>query len=237
MEDETVTTGRRDIALLLGDERGCSYLPAERASTLVVAPDAPIDDDTYARLLQAGFRRSGEMLYRPYCRNCAACVPVRVEVAGFRPDRAQRRCLRLNADLEVTLLPAGWREDHFALYRDYLAARHGGGGMDNPDAASFLGFLTSHWARTAFHEFRRDRRLVAVAVTDHLPEAASAVYTFFDPELERRGPGTHAVLHQIDHARRHGQRYLYLGYSIAECRNMRYKERFRPQRLGPRGWA
>jgi arginine-tRNA-protein transferase len=73
-----------------------------------------------------------------------------------------------------------------------------------------------------------DGRLAGVAVTDLLPHGLSAVYTFFDPDLSARAPGTFAVLAQVETARQLGLPFLYLGYWIGEARKMAYKERFRP---------
>ena len=69
---------------------------------------------------------------------------------------------------------------------------------------------------------------MGVAVTDVLPNALSAVYTFFDPGQSARSPGTFAILWQIAEAHRRGLAHLYLGYWIGACRKMSYKERFRP---------
>ena len=69
---------------------------------------------------------------------------------------------------------------------------------------------------------------MAVAVTDVLPNALSAVYTFFDPTLGRFSPGVFAILWQIDEARRRGLKHLYMGYWIADSKKMRYKDQYRP---------
>lgn len=206
----------------------CSYLPGRKAVTLFADPRFPKNSRLYAALSLYGFRRSGEHLYQPYCPRCRACVPVRIPVADFRPTRAQRRTLRRNRDLTVRALPARFSEEHFELYCRYLAARHAGGGMDNPTPESYMNFLTAAWADTVFFEMRLKNRLAAVAVSDRFPEAMSAVYTFFDPELSRRSLGRYAILYQIDAARRAGWRWLYLGYWIADCAKMQYKDEYQP---------
>ncbi len=51
-------------------------------------------------LLLRGWRHFGRALFRPRCRGCSACTPIRVDVARFRPDRSQRRAWNRNhADL------------------------------------------------------------------------------------------------------------------------------------------
>lgn len=207
---------------------GCSYLPGRDAVTLFADPSIPKTPQLYATLSAYGFRRSGEHLYRPRCPHCSACIPVRVPVADFVPDRAQRRTWQRNRDLDVTARPASFDPEHFALYASYLKARHAGGGMDNPTIESYMDFLTATWSETVFYEMRLGTRLAAVAVVDHMPEALSAVYTFFDPALSRRSLGRYAVLYQIGLARREGLRWVYLGYWIRDSRKMRYKDEYQP---------
>jgi arginine-tRNA-protein transferase len=119
-------------------------------------------------------------------------------------------------------------QEHFDLYRRYTRLRHPGGGMDTDEPAQYRGFLISPWADTRFVEFRKEGRLLAVAVTDVMNQGLSAVYTFFDPDEPRRSLGVYAVLWQIDYARREGLPWVYLGYWIAETAKMSYKTRYRP---------
>lgn len=221
----------RQLALYLTAEHPCSYLEGLRARTLFVDPLARLSTAAYQALVDQGFRRSGSHVYRPACRGCAQCVPVRIPVRDFRPDRSQRRNWGRNApDLRLVDAPAAFDPAHFGLYLRYLASRHPDGSMaDDTSMESYRRFLVDPWGgETHFLELRLAERLVGVAVTDRLLHGLSAVYTFFDPELAERAPGTLAVLAQIEVARRLGLPYLYLGYWIGACRKMAYKDRFRP---------
>ncbi|WP_373508057.1 arginyltransferase [Thiocapsa sp.] len=221
----------RNLALYLTGEHACSYLPGRRARTLFVDPTARIDSATYQVLVDQGFRRSGAHVYRPACRGCAACVPVRVPVADFAPDRSQRRNRRLNsAELSLVDTPAAFKQSHFDLYRRYLGERHPQGSMaDDASEESYRRFLVERWGGSSrFIELRLGEQLVGVAVTDILEQGLSAVYTFFDPTISERSPGTFAILGQIEAARRIGVPYLYLGYWLRDSPKMRYKDRFRP---------
>ncbi|HTL15215.1 MAG TPA: arginyltransferase [Thermomonas sp.] len=217
----------------------CGYWPDREARDLVLDPRDPRLPALYPLALDWGFRRSGDILYRPGCAGCRACVAVRVPVAEFAPDRGQRRCLRRNADVEARVVPAVRTAEHLALYRKYLAARHRGGGMDDHGAPEFDQFLVGSWNDGRFLELRErgSHRLLAVAVTDLLPDALSAVYTFYDPDEGARGLGTLGVLRQVEWARRDGRCQLYLGYWIAGHPKMDYKRRFRPlEGFDGRGW-
>ena len=225
------STGQgRPIALYLTGEHECSYLPDRSARTLFVDPLARINAPTYQSLLEQGFRRSGSHIYRPACRDCRACISLRIPIYAFAADRSQRRNVRTNAaTVRVRDRHPTFDPEHFDLYRRYLLARHPDGAMAEGTADNYRDFLIDPWGgETRLLEFRLGERLMAVAVTDVTPGGLSAVYTFFDPALSARSPGTFAILCQIEAARGLGLPYLYLGYWIEDCRKMNYKTRFRP---------
>ncbi len=125
-------------------------------------------------------------------------------------------------------MPAAFTDEHFALYRRYISARHAGGDMDVSNPEQYRDFLLSSWADTWCYEFRLGQRLLAVGVIDRLAQGLSAVYTFFDPDYAERGLGTFAVLWEIADAQKRGLPWLYLGYWIEECPKMSYKNQFSP---------
>lgn len=221
-------TSNASIRVYQTAEHTCGYWHDRVARDLVLDPHDAQLPEVYASALAMGFRRSGAHVYRPHCPGCRACVALRLTAAEFVPDRSQRRCLRRNADIQMAIAPARRTPEHFALYKRYLRHRHPGGGMDHAAPEDFDLFLSCPWSPTRFLELRAGGRLLGVAVTDVLPDALSAVYTFFDPDEAARGLGTCAILRQLQWAREAGLRYLYLGYWIAGHPKMDYKTRFRP---------
>ena len=219
------------LRLFHAGEHACGYWPERSARDLVLDPHDPRLLDVYPRALTWGFRRSGDLVYRPHCRACRACVAVRIPVDDFVPNRSQRRCLARNADVEARVLPAERNDERFALYQRYLHARHRDGGMDGHGTAEFEQFLIGSWSQGRFLELRADGRLLAVAVTDLVDDAMSAVYTFYDPDDASRGLGTLAILRQLEWAQRDGRRHLYLGYWISGHGKMDYKRNFRSLEL------
>ncbi|NOQ94045.1 MAG: arginyltransferase [Methylophaga sp.] len=204
----------------------CSYLDDQMARNIYPDPNKPMTYSLYSHLIQHGFRRSGNIAYRPYCSDCNACVPVRINIQQFTLSRSQRRCLKRNQNLTITHHPATFNDEHFELYCRYLSARHLNGGMDNPTKESYLNFLTSDWGNTSFIEIRSESKLIAVAITDYVDNALSALYTFFDPNMAQYSLGTYAILQQINIAQKQGLSWLYLGYWIKDCQKMQYKQNF-----------
>jgi leucyl-tRNA---protein transferase len=218
------------LSLYLTASRPCAYLPGREERVLFVDPRAPMSGPLYESLLAKGFRRAGRFVYRPACDSCQACVPVRLDVNHFLPNRSQRRNYTRNLDLILSDRPATFDPEHFTLYAAYIRHRHPGGGMaDQLTPETYQNYLIQPWGgETRLLETRLGERLIALAVTDRLPHALSAVYTFFDPEIAARAPGTHAILEQIGLAQSLELDYLYLGYWIRDCRKMAYKDKFQP---------
>lgn len=209
----------------------CSYLPDEQATTLFLDPSQPMDAGVYADLSELGFRRSGDHLYRPHCQRCNACVPARIPVERFEPGRQHKRIFKRNVDVTVTAARPRYTDEYFELYRRYIEQRHADGDMYPPSREQFSTFLVRDLPFSKFFEFRTGSRLLAVAVTDLLPNGLSAVYTFYEPDEERRSLGRFAILWQINEALRLGLNAVYLGYWIKNCKKMNYKTQYRPIEL------
>lgn len=225
------------IRLFATHPHRCSYLEGEEATTVFVDPSQRMSGKLYGRLSELGFRRSGAHVYRPQCASCAACVPARIPVSRFTPSRQQKRCWKRNQDLSIATLSSIDTDEHYQLYARYISKRHHDGDMYPPTREQFRSFLTSEWGVTRYLEFRLDSQLMGVAVCDQLDNALSAVYTFYEPEMNQRSLGTFGILLQIHVAQEKELDFVYLGYWIENCDKMNYKTQFRPlEILNNRSW-
>lgn len=219
------------IPLFLSEEQPCSYLDDEVAQPVFVHPAFAISTAIYSELVQQGFRRSGDNVYAQNCPNCSACIPVRLKVAGFKPNRSQKRCWQKNSNTQVAIKPAEFNRQHYDLYLRYQSVRHQGGTMQNSTKSEYIHFLKSAWCNTAFVEFTINGELAAIAVVDQLDNALSAVYTFFDPKFASYSLGIYAVLWQIEWAKQQQKEFLYLGFWIKACKKMSYKSDYQPLQI------
>jgi arginine-tRNA-protein transferase len=216
----------------------CPYLEnrvERRVVTELIGRDAEHMNDTLSR---AGFRRSHGVAYAPICRDCDACLAVRVRVDEFAPSRSQRRVWKLNQPLVAREHPPVVTTEQFELFALYQKSRHGDGDMAKMDFHDYRALVEDTPVRTSLVEFRDARhRLVATCLLDRLGDGLSAIYSFFDPELYRHSLGIYMILWLIEHARFLSLPFAYLGYWIAESPKMSYKAAFRPlEAYSPEGW-
>ena len=205
----------------------CPYVPGREERKLIVELAGSAAPEFYDELSRAGFRRSHRFAYRPACRSCAACVPVRIAVEHFAHTRSTRRVRNLNGVLAGRLLTPRASVEQFELFFAYQRSRHCDSDMAAMSYADYRGMVEDSAARTAIVEIREPGgALVAVSLIDRLDDGISAVYSFYDPAHHRRSLGTWCILWLVEECRRVGLAHVYLGYWIAESPKMAYKARF-----------
>lgn len=207
----------------------CPYLEdhEERKLWTLLGPD---DAATLDGLTRAGFRRSGRLVYRPACAGCVECRPARIPLDGFAPSRSQRRAVKRNGDLAMTLAAPRASDEHFALFSRYVAARHADGGMADMTREEFARMIEENTGAAQLVEWRDGAgALIAACLVDRLACGVSAVYSYFEPGAPAsRSIGTAIIASLAIWGAKLGAPHLYLGYWIPASPKMAYKGRFRP---------
>ena len=171
----------------------CPYLPGQeerKVFTHLVGERAPELNNLFTH---GGFRRSQSIAYRPACERCRACVSVRVIADEFQPTRNMRRVLERNADMAGEMRVAVPTAEQYSVFRAYLDARHGDGGMADMTVLDYAMMIEDSHVTTRLIEYRRrgsatppgDGELLGVALTDLLNDGLSMVYSFYEPEPEQ----------------------------------------------------
>ncbi|WP_435168722.1 arginyltransferase [Falsirhodobacter sp. 1013] len=204
----------------------CPYLDGRMERKLFTALQGEHAQRLNDGLSKQGFRRSQNVLYRPSCAECSACLSARIRVADFQPSRTQRRVLKRNAALRRNPTAPWATEDQYALFRRYLDARHADGGMADMDIFEFAAMIEETPIRSRVVEYGSDDGLAAVCLTDVFDDGLSMVYSFYDPDLVDQSLGSFLILDHVNIAREAGLPYVYLGYWVPGSRKMGYKANY-----------
>lgn len=212
----------------LSQQFSCSYLPEQQEQLLVILDQNCYSPEHFEGLLELGFRRSGDQIYRPHCPKCNACESLRLPVKQFNASKSQKRKWNKLSDEFRIEINQQEQPNYYPLYEKYISLRHQDGSMYPPNHLQYESFLFCQWLPITFIELWHLDKLIAVAVTDTMPSSLSAIYTFFDPDYEHYSLGTIMILAQINYARETHRQHLYLGYQIDSCKKMRYKSHYKP---------
>ena len=209
----------------------CGYISKREARSIVATPYKRINKKNYGHLIKRGFRRSGQYVYKPDCKECTACIPIRLNVNNFILSKSQKRVKKSLKDLTVKVLPLEFNEEHYKLYVKYQKNRHRLQNQSEDDISDYNDFLIRSNVDSKLLEFRIDEELKLVTIIDVVEDGISAVYTFFDSETPKKSFGTYSILWLLEWCKNKNEQYIYLGYWIGESQKMRYKTNFKPYEL------
>ena len=239
MTDQTPETTQ----LFLTAAMPCPYLPGKQERKLFTHLSGRRASSLHHLLSENGFRRSQNLIYRPACEGCNACQSVRIVANDFQPSGRFRRVLRANDDIAIEVRPTTATSEQYDLFKRYLESRHAGGGMNQMSFVDYEYMVEDTPVQSVLVEYRLrdhpDNTLVAVALTDVMPDGLSMVYSFYDPELAHRSMGTFLILDHIAQVRSAALNYVYLGYWVKESPKMAYKALYKPLQVqrGTLGWC
>ncbi|NOD83108.1 arginyltransferase [Ruegeria sp. HKCCD6119] len=206
----------------------CPYLDGRMERKLFTALQGEGAEQLNNSLSQQGFRRSQNVLYRPSCTDCAACLSARIDVSAFRRTKSQKRAVKRNGYLQRRATSPWATDEQYELFRRYLDTRHADGGMADMDVFEFAAMIEETPIRSQVVEYADPETgdLIAVSLTDVLDDGLSMVYSFYDPNQPQNSLGTYMILDHIEIAREAGLPYIYLGYWVPGSPKMGYKAKF-----------
>ncbi len=210
----------------------CPYLENKVERKLFTALYGSNSSRLNNSLSKQGFRRSQNVLYRPSCSNCSACMSARIPSKDFSPSKSQKRILSKNEDIVRVINPPLATDPQYELFKNYISKRHSNGGMSDMDSDDFTSMIEETNVESKLIEYyiKRDAtlELVGFSLVDILDDGISMVYSVFDPELRNRSLGTYMILDHSNLALEMNLNFVYLGYWVKGSSKMDYKRRFSP---------
>ena len=214
----------------------CNYLEKQQEQLLIILDDRLQNNHSYTWLMDQGFRRNNNQIYRPHCPHCSQCQSIRVLVEQFSLSKSQKRLVNRNANFKICI-STETKPSYYALYEHYINTIHHDGSMSPATVEQYSSIITNNITEQLFIETWDEEKLISVAVTDCLEDALSAVYTFYHPDYRKFGLGVLSIINQIKLSQELNKPFLYLGYQNDDCQKMNYKNRYFPhQRLVGNSW-
>ena len=210
----------------------CPYLDNQVERKLFTALYGTNSSRLNNSLSKQGFRRSQNVLYRPSCANCSACMSARISSSEFNPSKSQKRILSKNSDIVRVVNPPLATDAQFDLFKQYITARHPNGGMSDMDADDFTAMIEETNVESRLIEYYAKKNgeleLISFSLVDILDDGISMVYSVFNPDFKEKSLGTYMILDHNALALEMGLHYVYLGYWVKGSTKMDYKKRFSP---------
>jgi arginyl-tRNA--protein-N-Asp/Glu arginylyltransferase len=220
-----------EIQFYVTTEYSCGYINGQDAQSIVATPYKNVNSKNFNSFMSKGFRRSGQYVYKPNCKDCSACIPIRVLASNFNVSRSQKRLKKYLDNLSVKLLPLTFNEEHYNLYVNYQNKRHQNNDGAEDNVADYNDFLIKSNVTSRLVEFRLNNQLKMVTIIDIINDGISAVYTFYDCSDQKLSLGTMSIIWLLELCKEEKLSFLYLGYWIHESQKMKYKTNFKPYEL------
>lgn len=187
-----------------------------------------VTPEQYDFLLAHAWRHFGSHFFRYnfgiYEDEIRRVIPLRIRLSDLKISKSQRRVLRRNADLKVSIGPYNITTETHQLFEYHK--RRFKTGVPN----SIYDFIARDAASSPTELLEisvRDRgKLVAASFFDLAERSVSAIYGCFDPEETRRSLGIFTMLKVMDHATQLGLEFYYHGYAYEGSSFYDYKKHF-----------
>jgi arginine-tRNA-protein transferase len=189
-----------------------------------------ISENEFEYLLAHGMRHFGDYYFRPRCRACHECIPIRLRTEDFQMNRSQKRALKSCESVQIKVGVPRYSPEKFAIYLQHKK-------RFNPlqdDVEDEQNFRLSFYVHTPFgieFEYYRNGKLIGAALADVTRKSFSAIYTFYVQSDIRQSLGTFSILKQIEFAKQRKIKFFYLGYFIEKNKSLAYKANYQPNEV------
>ncbi len=208
----------------------CSYIPGNEQTThYKIIQECGIEYN--AHLVERGWRRFGNMFFRPMCASCDACESLRIDVKNYSFSKSERRVIKKNSKIKTLLRRPTASHQHIALFEKYHDYMHEKRGWDKQAIniknyyMSFVNGYNEYGFEVLFFD---EEKLIAVDLIDILPNGISSIYFYYDPDYSHLSLGKYSMLRQISYAKSNDLEWIYMGYYVSECQSLAYKSDYKP---------
>ena len=211
----------------------CSYIKGNQQTTHYKI----IHECTIAQceaLIERGWRRFGNMFFRPICVDCTACESLKIDAGAFVFSKSAKRIQRKNTRFKTIIQQPTLTKQHLELFTSYHEHMHHKRGWETQPVNAknyYMSFV--HGYNDFGYEvlYFDDDKLIAVDLIDILPNGISSIYFYYDPAYSKYSLGRYSIYNQISLAKELGLEWIYLGYYVESCPSLSYKSEYSPYRI------
>jgi arginine-tRNA-protein transferase len=206
---------------LISEESDCPYLKEKKYQfEYFFATELSLNE--LDEFLSLGWRKFGIYYFKPICKNCRECIPIRIKTEKLILSKSQRRIMRDCKDVHVDFKDLEYRDEIFEVYKDHSYNRFN----KNSAEKEFYDSFYTQSCPSIQSEYYVNNKLAAVGFIDISSDALSSVYFVYRNEFSKLRLGTFSAINETYFALTLGRTYYYLGYYIENNRSMSYKNNF-----------
>lgn len=211
-------------------DESCSYIKGlEQTTHYKIIHDCSVEQ--CEALIERGWRRFGNMFFRPICRTCTACESVKIDAMNYHFSKSARRIMKKCKEFKIHIQHPTMSKQHLDIFERYHQHMHQKRGWEQQPINArnyYMSFV--HGYNDFGYEilyFDGDK-LIAVDLIDILPNGISSIYFYYDPDYASYSLGKYSLYKQIRLAQKKGLEWIYLGYYVEECQSLAYKKEYEP---------
>ncbi len=181
--------------------------------------------------IERGFRRFGKMYFRPICTECNECQSIKIDAQNYVFSKSAKRILKKGKQFSIHTQSPSLSQEHLALfekYHLYMKEKKSWEHSTTTPEHYYQSFISGH-SDFGYEVLYFDKeKLIGVDLIDILKEGISSIYFYYDPEYASYSLGKLSLYRQIEYAKAHEKKWIYLGYYVEDCPSLSYKAEYKP---------